>query len=969
VVEGDCMRSTFGTSLSRQTTDERSVTSAIDDRLWIGRLDRLQRESPRWIVVREPLAEWDPAGMTFLDDGWVALTPIRIGAQDAPLGVFSNDTAISHLPVDDAQQEVLAVFCSLLAHVIEQKRAQAKQRVATAGLQAIVDVADDLLDCPGEDSLYRLAVEFARERLGLERAGLLAVEQGFVRGTFGTDMDRNTTDERALYLPMEEHGWHERLQRLAQEPARWTVVREPRALWSDASMHQLDEGWIALTEVRAGAQEQPLCVFCNDTAISGAPVDEAQQEVLAVFCSFLAHIIEQKAAETSLRMYADTMSAVAFAAEQFMRHGFCADSAGAVLERLGRATGASRAYVAQNHVDASGEPVSSLRYEWALLEAARTPGAARVPTLSISDPGFQWAAELLRDGRTATGLVRDLPPAAREALEPQGIVSVALVPVFADGAWWGTIGLDECVREREWTELELAPLTVAAGLLGASIQRYLAEERTQESRETAWALLNSHHQMAMLVNADWTVAGVNEAFAQQLGRSIAELTGTDAISHLPADAAERLRALGEEAARTGLPARFEDERDGRAFANAIHPIADVDGRVAKLAVFSQDVTDRKHAEETGRLAAVGQLAAGIAHEFNNLLGAMMLSAEIASYRGGEDDYKGLADMVLRATARGAEICRNLTTFARPREPERQPVFIEQAIEAALSVAAQQITNAQVAVSFSYHTDKRHVFGDPGQLEQVFLDLFINACHAMPNGGTLTIVTRHAPGEAGPGEIVATVADTGTGIEPGHLSRIFEPFFTTKGRLGESDTPGTGLGLSVSHGIVKAHGGTITVRSEVEVGTSFEIRFPVHETAAAARLECQPDTETFGGPGVGAAPRVLVADDEKDIRFVVGEALAAMGCEVLGVGTTQEAVEALQRDRFDVVITDLLMPGGGGREVLAFAGRLEDPPAVVIMTGRDAAGCSEELLAAGARHCLAKPFRAAELVAVVRALMA
>ena len=380
-----------------------------------------------------------------------------------------------------------------------------------------------------------------------------------------------------------------------------------------------------------------------------------------------------------------------------------------------------------------------------------------------------------------------------------------------------------------------------------------------------------------------------------------------------------------------------------------------------------DVTDRRRAEDAQRLATVGQLASGVAHEFNNLLAALMLQAELVSEAEADAESQRLAYLVRRAAKTGGDICRDLTVFARPSEPTREPVRVETVLDNTLALAERQLENAEITVNREYQTDGRHVLADPKQLEQVLLNLLINAQHAMPGGGTLTVEVRHVAQDDGEGHVAIAVTDTGTGIPPEHLRRIFEPFFTTKGRLGSSDTPGTGLGLSVAHGIITAHEGEIRVESEMGVGTTFEIVLPAH--TGMAQPEAETATET---PATRTSERgtthVLVAEDAKMLSSLMRAILLGHGHEVTCVDHTEAAIMALQADRFDLVITDLLMPGGGGREVLSFARSLTDPPPVLIVTGITEKHVERETLEMGAAGYIRKPFTRAELSEAVEMVL-
>ena len=308
--------------------------------------------------------------------------------------------------------------------------------------------------------------------------------------------------------------------------------------------------------------------------------------------------------------------------------------------------------------------------------------------------------------------------------------------------------------------------------------------------------------------------------------------------------------------------------------------------------YIQDISAQKLAEEAYRLAAVGQLAAGVAHDFNNLLLAMGGTAQMVELGGCEPGK--LVDIVLKSTKSGANITKNLMAFARPDQPRGEVGYLEPSLDAALAVANRQLANAEIDVVRRYPAASRLVVFDATQMEQVFLNLVINASHAMPRGGTLTISTDYPSAGPEAGEAVIRIADTGTGIASEHLGHIFEPFFTTKGRMGESETPGSGLGLSVSHGLITAHDGTIAVRSEVGSGTTFEIRLPLTEEGETVAA---PEDDTVIARGAMEAlkgARVLVAEDEADILLLRQQLFDAVGSELITAATAGEAIAALRR---------------------------------------------------------------------------
>ena len=523
----------------------------------------------------------------------------------------------------------------------------------------------------------------------------------------------------------------------------------------------------------------------------------------------------------------------------------------------------------------------------------------------------------------------------------------------------------------KWVHVHACPVRDAGGAVEAvsvfamDITDYKASEGAlTKSRDTAWALLNATSDMAMLVDTQWRIQGVNEAFARALGTPIGELLGSDAFEHFEPEAAASRRSRAEEAVRSGLPVRFEDEYGGMHQLNCFYPVCESTGRVVAVAIFCQDISDRRRAEDAQRLAAVGQLAAGVAHEFNNLLASMMMRAGLAAASGEADDYQKLAEIVLQMCERGSELTSSLVGLTQPRPPRKAPAQITDAIEAALAASTQELKSAGIEIKRHYEADAGLVLADIGQMEQVFLNLIINACHAMADGGVLSISTNRLRRDAGAGQVIVTVSDTGAGIAPEHLPRIFEPFFTTKGLLGRGDVPGTGLGLSVSHGIVSSHGGTIEAESRVGVGTTLRITLDAHDPAAVAGS----DEGRAGAAGrAAAAHTVLFADDEPELCEIIDEALSLEGYAVTAVPTTDEALAALVEGSFDIVITDLLMPGAGGKAVVAAANALDPRPTVLVVTGRVGGGLAQELIACGADGCLQKPFTVPELVATVKRL--
>lgn len=454
-----------------------------------------------------------------------------------------------------------------------------------------------------------------------------------------------------------------------------------------------------------------------------------------------------------------------------------------------------------------------------------------------------------------------------------------------------------------------------------------------------------------------------------LGQDICELLLSEAPSR--EKFRERLKAVWEEGTASE-PEEWEVRtRSGerRIVYSSLFAVRE-EGEVAEVFCMGVDVTERRQVERAERLAALGQLAAGVAHEFNNLLAAMILRAEMTDPNNSASTTE-LIHVVLKAAQRGAETCRNLMAFARPRAPRRGPVELERAVDAALRLAAHALENAQVQVTRDYRSGGRKVEGDAGQLEQVFLNLIINACHAMsgahiPEDRRYLHLSVSEQEDAGATWLVAAVADTGPGIPAEDLPRIFEPFFTTKRDSGEG--AGTGLGLPVSKGIVEAHGGHMEAFSRPGEGARFEVWLPAVASAT-------PGAQGADRPGVSQSllarlggARVLVAEDDEQVRTLLVELLRGSGAQVTSAATTEAALSALSQGEYDLVLTDVMMPGGGGEKVLAAVRTSDRPVPVVVITGKADPALEQDMHDCGAAALLRKPFSASQVLQTVAELI-
>ncbi len=501
-----------------------------------------------------------------------------------------------------------------------------------------------------------------------------------------------------------------------------------------------------------------------------------------------------------------------------------------------------------------------------------------------------------------------------------------------------------------------------------------AEAALRVSEQRFRELADLLPDMVYEANADFRFTYANRTALETLGYSQEDLDrGLVLADTIPPDQTPLAECAMAQALATGEPSLGQFDvvcKDGRTLPCEVHSVAlcDSDGVLTGYRGVLRDISERKQIEESQRLAAIGHLAAGVAHEFNNILAAMRLMAEVARSRGGAADK--LIDTVLAGAELGGAICRKLSRFARPALPKREPIPIEAPVEAALAMAAHELENSGIEVHRDYQHGDTLVYGDASQLEQVFLNLAINSCHAMPQGGVLTIETALVSGAYD--EVVITVSDTGLGIRTDDLPHVFEPFFTTKRGEADDQVTGTGLGLSVSHRIVTAHGGLMTARSQWGVGTAVEVRllayaFPEDEDDdgdAAFASSGNGDEEAAPQTPAPSGRRILLVEDVATVRDAMAILLTQAGHVVTTASTTDEALDRLGTDRFDLIIADLILKGGGGREVLAASRFMAEPPPVVIITGMNDEVAIAEAMALGAKRCVRKPFKMEEVLEAV-----
>lgn len=504
-------------------------------------------------------------------------------------------------------------------------------------------------------------------------------------------------------------------------------------------------------------------------------------------------------------------------------------------------------------------------------------------------------------------------------------------------------------------------------------EREAATRELARQHELLAGLFASIPDVLVYKDREGRFLGGNPAFEELAGRPMGELVGRHCRDLFPYDWADRLRAAEDHVLATGETVRAKERvtyPDGRAarLDVVLAPLRGEDGTNGLILV-GRDVTTHERLEDDLRqahkLEAVGRLAGGIAHDFNNLLTVVLGNLELVrsgAARGAEADE--LLAATERAAHQAADLTKQMLGFAR-RQPLRPAVVDLNALAREAIGLLRRTIDPRIAVAFEPAPDLYPVAADPVQLQQVLMNLCLNARDAMPDGGTLTVRTANV-GRGGvssdPREFVRlTVADTGSGMTEEVRAKAFDPFFTTKG-VGE----GTGLGLAVVYGVAQAHGGCVDVWSQPGAGSRFDVYLP---RAPATDEAPGPARERPAEPAKGAGETVLVADDEPAVRDLARAGLEMAGFRVVLACDGAEAVDVFRAANGAVrlAVLDVGMPRLSGRQAFD-AIRALDPRVKVLFASGYTDGAQLPEPSADTR-ALQKPYIPSQLAATVAEMLA
>ncbi|MBI4516504.1 MAG: PAS domain S-box protein [Deltaproteobacteria bacterium] len=555
-------------------------------------------------------------------------------------------------------------------------------------------------------------------------------------------------------------------------------------------------------------------------------------------------------------------------------------------------------------------------------------------------PDFEWVRRL---GHCAVVSPSDgLPPGV------PAVPTLLITPLTSGGHFFGVMQL---ARQRRGATFTQNDLKIADGVAGQTAVALERAQLVEESRRLVRAV-ESTGEAVLITDARQRVHFVNAAFLRTFGYTREEIIGQDAARLTQGLSPEWVQQLNRELLSQGWRGEaVARRRDGSEVPILLDAslIRDERGRVLGAVALIEDISQQKLLQEqlrrADRLAASGEMAAGIAHEVNNALVGILVQTELADGDAPAEELRGALRRVEGQGRRIASIVQALLGFARPQAPRREPVELRALITETLALLDHELRRNAVTVRLDCPAALPPVLADSKQIEQVLVNLFTNAIQAMGRGGGTLSIRGNAEDE----RVRVEVSDTGPGITPENLERVFDPFFTTK-------PEGSGLGLSVSYGIMRAHDGDLTARSEPGCGTTFCLLLPSAPRVAISGLRA-----------------ALVVDDDDQVAESLVSLLQHVGLTAQRVASGTEALAVLldRRDHFDVVLLDVRLPDISGPQVFARlqAERPQVARCVIFVTGglwRSESRLREQL---PPQPVLSKPCTESRLREALRALSA
>lgn len=699
-------------------------------------------------------------------------------------------------------------------------------------------------------------------------------------------------------------------------------------------------------------------------------VYERTQELVCANELLEGEIMERRSREAELRRQETLLGAAAQATNCLLTISDTSAAMRNAVSILGEAIGVDRICILEEAITSRGPRVKEL-FDWRRCSEDSESLPPLSSPLSWIQPSIEaWNGHLHR-GQIVEVDSDDLEGEAGRIARSEGIRSVMIVPAHVVDDVWGYVCFVDCYGRKRWTDNEKRVLmTVAAGMAGAVRQRRV-EKAYREGQDRLRGIVENALDLICELGEDGRYVYASPSHASTMGYSSEDLLGRDFFEFVHPEERESARREFKLALASlssiHLEVRYRHPSGTwRRLETNGKPYRSVTGEVLAVLV-SRDITRRKQVEDellkSNKLESLGILAGGIAHDFNNILGIIWSNISLAKLVAR--DQATVAERLAEAEkvlTRARDMTKQLLTFARGGEPVKKTASLADLVRES---ARFSLSGTGVAVQLTEAEDLWPVDVDEGQINQVFNNIFINAHQAMPDGGTVTVSVENAyvtpdrgtPLPAGR-YVVASVRDTGTGMDSGTIMRIFDPYFTTKQN-------GSGLGLTTAYSIVKKHNGHISVSSQKGEGAVFTVYLPA--STADGRLIKASAAGLLNGSG-----RILVMDDEEAFRRALVELLREAGYEAEAACDGREAIdlysEALKQGRpYDAVIMDLTVRGGlGGKETIRRLKALDQNVRAIASSGYSDDPIMADYASYGFAAVLVKPYTTSELAEALRA---